>query len=50
MALKWKWKYVSTSLTATIEVLREEVELSNARIAYIMHIPSTYIESHLGKK
>ena len=50
MALKWKSNYVSTSLTATIEVLCEEVKRSNARTAYIMHIPSTYIESHLGKK
>ena len=25
----------------TIEVLREEVELSNTRTAYVMHIPNT---------
>ena len=38
-----KSKCVSTSLTSTIEVLREEVELSNTRTrtAYVMHIPST---------
>ena len=29
------------TLTPTIEVLREEVELSNTRTAYIMHIPNT---------
>ena len=32
---------VRTSLTSTIEVLREEVELSNTRTAYVMHIPNT---------
>jgi len=32
---------VRTSLTSTIEVLREEVELSNMRTAYVMHIPNT---------
>ena len=36
-----KSKRVSTSLTSTIEVLREEVELSNTRTAYVMHIPNT---------
>ena len=36
-----KSKCVSTSLTSTIEVLREEVELSNTRTAYVMHIPNT---------
>ena len=41
MVLKWKSKWVSTSLTSTIEVLREEVELSNMRTAYVMHIPNT---------
>ena len=32
---------IRTSLTSTIEVLREEVELSNTRTAYVMHIPNT---------
>ena len=36
-----KSKWVSKSLTSTIEVLREEVELSNTRTAYVMHIPTT---------
>ena len=48
---RWRWKklkWVSTSLTCTIEVLHEEVELSNTRIAYNAH--SQHIESHLGKK
>ena len=36
-----KSKWVSKSLTSTIEVLREEVELSNTRTAYVMHIPNT---------
>ena len=43
-----KLKWVSTSLTCTIEVLHEEVEVSNTRIAYNAH--SQHIESHLGKK
>ena len=38
---KWKSKWVSTSETSTIEALREEVELSNTRTAYVMHIPTT---------
>ena len=42
MALKWNSKWVSRSLTSIIEVLREEVELSNTRTAYVMHIPNTY--------
>ena len=37
--MKSKWD--STSLTSTIEVLREEVELSNTRTAYVMHIANT---------
>ena len=43
MALKWKSKWVSTSLISTIEVLQglEEVELSDTHTAYIMHIPNT---------
>ena len=49
MALEWKSKWVSRSLTSIIEVLREEVELSNTRTAYVMHI-SQHIESHFGKK
>jgi len=48
MALKKKSKSVSTSLTCTIKVLHEEVELSNTRTAYSAH--SQHIESHLGKK
>ena len=40
-AFKWRWIKVRTSLTSTIEVLREEVELSNTRTAYVMHIPNT---------
>ena len=32
---------ISTSETSTIEALREEVELSNTRTAYVMHIPTT---------
>ena len=42
MALKWKSKRVSTSLTST-QLLCEEVELSNMRTVYIMDIPSTPI-------
>ena len=49
MALEWKSKWVSRSLTSIIEVLREEVELSNTRTAYVMHI-SQHKESHFGKK
>ena len=48
MALKKNSKWVSTSLTCTIEVLHEEVELSNTHTAYSAH--SQHIESHLGKK
>ena len=48
MALKKNSKWVSTSLTCTIEVLHEEVELSNTHTAYSAH--SHHIESHLGKK
>ena len=29
------------NIHGTIEVLREEVELSNTRTAYVMHIPTT---------
>ena len=47
-AFKWKSKWVSTSLTSTMEVLREEVEISNTRGASVMHIPNTL--SHLGRK
>ena len=32
---------VSRHKLNTIEVLREEVELSNTRTAYVMHIPNT---------
>ena len=42
MALKWKSKRVSASLTST-QLLCEEVELSNMRTVYLMHIPSTLI-------
>ena len=38
---KWKSKRVRTSLTSTIEILSEEVELSNTRTASVMHIPNT---------
>ena len=41
MALKGKSKWVSTSLTSTIEVLRKEVKLSNTCTAYLVHIPYT---------
>ena len=41
MVLEWKSKWVSTSLTSTIEVLCEEVELSSTPSAYLMHIPYT---------
>ena len=34
-------KWVSRSLTSIIEILREQVELSNTRTAYVMHIPNT---------
>ena len=39
---------LSKSLISTIEVFREEVELSNTRTAYVMHIPNTL--SHLAKR
>ena len=45
MALKWKSKWDSTSLISAIEVLREEVELSNTRTAYVRHIPNTLISA-----
>ena len=49
---RWRWKkkskWVSTSLTCTIEVLHEEVDLSNTCTAYNVH--SQHNESHLGKK
>ena len=38
---KWKSKRVRTSLTSTIEILREEVGLSNTCTASVMHIPNT---------
>ena len=41
MALEWKLKWVSTSLTFTIEVLRDEDELINTRTAYVMDILNT---------
>ena len=41
MVLKWKSKRDSIRLTSTIEVLRQKVELSNTRTAYVMHIPNT---------
>ena len=41
MALEFKSKRVSVSLTSTIEALREEAELSNPGTAYVMHIPNT---------
>ena len=39
-----------TSLTSTIEVLREEVELSNTRAYYFRYAHSQHTESLLGKK
>ena len=49
---RWRWKkkskWVSTSLTCTIEGPHEEVELSNTCTAYNAH--SQHIESQLGKK
>ena len=39
--MKIKVSYISTSLTSTIGVLREEVEPSNTRTAYVLHIPNT---------
>ena len=41
---------VRTSLTSTIEVLREEVELSNTRAYCFRYAHSQHAESHLGKK
>ena len=41
---------VRTSLTSTIEVLREEVELSNTRAYCFRYAHSQHTESHLGKK
>ena len=32
---------VNKHKSSTIEVLREEVKLSNTRTAYVMHIPNT---------
>ena len=40
MALKGKLKWFNTSLTSTTEGLCEEVEISNKRTVYIMHIPN----------
>ena len=40
MALKGKLKWFNTSLTSTIEGLGEEVEISDKRTVYIMHIPN----------
>ena len=34
---------VNKHKSSTIEVLREEVKLSNTRTAYVMHIPNTLI-------
>ena len=41
---------VRTSLTSTIEVLREEVELSNTRAYCFRYAHSQDTESHLDKK
>ena len=41
---------VRTSLTSTIEVLREEVELSNTRAYCFCYAHSQHSESHLGKR
>ena len=41
---------VRTSLTSTVEVLREEVELSNTRAYWFRYAHSQHTESHLGKK
>ena len=41
---------VRTSLTSTVEVLREEVELSNTRAFWFRYAHSQQTESHLGKK
>ena len=41
MALEFKSKSVSISLTPTIDVLREDAELSNRRTTYVMQIPNT---------
>ena len=41
---------VTTSLTSTVEVLREEVELSNTRAYWFRYAHSQHTESHLGKK
>ena len=49
-AFKWRWIKVRTSLTSTIEVLREEVELSNTRAYCFRYAHSQHTESHLGKK
>ena len=39
-----------TSLTSTIEDLREDVELSNTRAYCFRYAHSQHTESHLGKK
>ena len=36
-----KIKVNKHKLNITIDVLREEVELSNTRTAYVMHLPTT---------
>ena len=41
---------LSKSLISTIEVLREEVELSNTRTAYVLHIPGTLSLTSARKK
>ena len=41
---------VRTSSTSTIEVLHEEVELSNKRAYCFRYAHSQHTESHLGKK
>ena len=41
-AFKWKSKRVSASLHPLGEALQEEVELSNTRTSYVMHIPNTH--------
>ena len=48
--LKWKSKWISTNSTSTIEVLREEVELSNTYAYCLRYALSHHTESHLGKK
>ena len=41
MVLKWKSKCETTRSKSTVEVLPKKVELSNMRIAYVMHISNT---------